>query len=87
MPIEQRNSHVLKGASGIHWRMWTVGNKIDGGKVVLGKISPVFPFALSLHCVPGVHVGSASAELITLQFSLWASLHVLMDQMLSILCL
>ena len=67
--------------------MWTVGNRIDGGKVVLGKISPVFPFALSLHCVPGVHVGSASAELITLQFSLWASLHVLIDQMPSILCL
>ena len=67
--------------------MWTVGNRTDGGKVVLGKISPFFPLALSPHCVPGVHVGIASAELITLQFSLWVSLHVLMDQMPSILCL
>ena len=86
--LQNEETHMCqRGPHGIHWGMWTVGNRIDGGKVVLGKISPFFPFALSPHCVPSVHVGSTSAALITLPFSLWASLHLLMDQMPSILCL
>ena len=86
--LQNEETHMCqRGPHGIHWGMWTVGNRIDGGKVVLGKISPFFPFALSPHCVPSVHVGSTSAELITLPFSLWASLPVLMDQRPSIVCL
>lgn len=59
---------------GVWNRLGSLGNSIDGVKVVLGKttlgpLGPFLPSALSLHHAPGVQVGSTSAEVITLQFS------------------